>query len=126
MNATAPSPSPSRPPEGWRIAAVAASVSGLGCALLLIPSVVAVFHAAQGLGAGGMFALPVIPLAPIAAAVALAAGAVGVTRRDAVVIAFAGAGLLSSALAMVVVAVLGGYGILAYLWDAIVTPGSRP
>ncbi|MDD7962429.1 hypothetical protein [Microbacterium thalli] len=117
---------PAAQPEGWRIAAVAASVSGFGCLLLLVPSVVAVFDAAQGLGAGGMFALPVIPLAPLGAAAALVAGAVGVGRRDVVVMAFAGAGLVSSALAMTVVAVLGGYGVLAYLWDAVVTAASRP
>ena len=88
--------------------------------MLLVPTISAALQPAAGLGAAGLLALPVIPTAPLCAAVALAVGAVSVAHRDAVGASFSAAGLISASLATTVIALLGGYGILTWLWEAAV------
>ncbi|QLD12895.1 hypothetical protein [Microbacterium oleivorans] len=109
-----------RAQDAWRIAAVVSAVLGSGCLALLLPTLFAALRPEDGLGAAGLFALPVIPTAPLCAVVALAVGAVSAVHRDVVGVSFSAAGLVSASLATTIVTALGGYGILAWLWEAAV------
>lgn len=106
--------------DAWRITAVISAVIGCGCLVLLVPTISSALQPAHGLGAGGLLALPAIPAAPLCAVTALAVGVASIAHRDPVGISFSAAGLLSASLATTIVALLGGYGFVAWLWEAAV------